>query len=102
MKTLLVLKNTEKKIVTFRYFKSEKEVLNLWNSCPDKQNQKIIYLKERQKSGHRYELRYAKFNKYGEIHSWYIICFSKEEALYLKTKISEVNSKYLFSIKKLY
>lgn len=102
MKTLLVLKDTEKKIFTFRYFRSEKEALDLWNSCPHKLNLKLIYLKERQKSGHRYELMYGKFNKYGEIHSWYIICFSKKEALYLKTKISEINSNYFFDIKKLY
>lgn len=102
MKTLLVLKNTERKIVTIQYFRSEEEALDQWNCCPHKPDWEIVYLKDRQKSGHRYELEYAKFDECGELYSWYIICFSKKEALYLKTKISEINSNYLFCIKKLY
>lgn len=102
MKTLLVLKNTERKIVSIRYFGNEKEALDQWNRCPHKLDWEIVYLKDRQKSGHRYELEYAKFDECGELYSGYIICFSKKEALYLKTKISEINSNYLFCIKKLY
>jgi hypothetical protein len=102
MKTLLVLKNTEKRIVITQYFRSEKEALDEWNCWPSNLDWEIIYLKNRQKSGHRYELEYAKFDECGELYSRYIICFTKKEALYLKTKISEVNPNYLFQIKKLY
>lgn len=102
MKTLLVLKNIEKKFVIIRYFKNEEEALKQWDGWPCYLDWEIVYLEERKKSGHRYELEYAKFDEKGELYSWYIICFSKKEALILKDKIREVNPTYLFNIKKLY
>jgi hypothetical protein len=102
MKTLLVLKNIEKRIITAHYFKNEEEAFNEWGCWPCNLDWEIVYLKDRQKSGHRYELEYAKFDECGELYSKYIVCFTKKEALYLKNKIKEVNSEYLFNIKKLY
>ena len=102
MNTLLVLKNIERRLVKIQYFRNEKEALYQWNRWPQNLDWEIIYLKERQKSGHRYELEYAKFDECGELYSCHIICFTKKEALYLKNKISEANPNYLFQIKKLY
>lgn len=102
MKTLLILKNIEKRVVTTHYFKNEEEALNQINCWPCISDWEIIYLKDRRKSGHRYELEYTKFDECGELYSKYIVCFTKKEALYLENKIREVNPNYLFQIKKLY
>jgi len=102
MRTLLITKNIERKIITTHYFKNEEQALRQWNEWPCKEEWEIVYLKRREKSGHRYGLECAKFDECGELYSKYIICFSKKEALYLKQKIREVNPNYLFNIKKLY
>lgn len=102
MRTLLITKNIEMKFIVTNYFKNEEQALRLWSECPCTEEYEIVYLKEREKSGHRYELEYAEFDECGELYSKYIICFSKKEALYLKQKIKEVNPYYLFNIKKLY
>ena len=102
MKTLLIAKNIERRIITTHYFKNEEQALRQWSEWPCIEEYEIVYLKEREKSGHRYELECAKFDECGELYSKYIICFSKKEALYLKRKIKEVNPYYLFDIKKLY
>lgn len=102
MRTLLITKNIERKIITTHYFKDEEQALRQWNEWACKEEWAIVYLKKREKSGHRYGLEYAKFDECGELYSKYIICFSKKEALYLEQKIREVNSNYLFNIKKLY
>lgn len=102
MRTLLIAKNIERRIITTHYFKNEEQALRQWGECPCREEYEIVYLKERGKSGHRYELECAKFDECGELYSKYIICFSKEEALHLKQKIKQVNPNYLFNIKKLY
>ena len=102
MRTLLIAKNIERRIITTLYSKNEVQALHQWDSWPGKEEWEIIYLKRRKRTGHRYGLECAKFYECGELYSKYIICFSKKEALYLKRKIEEVNSSYLFDIKKLY
>lgn len=102
MKTLLVLKNVEKRVIIAQYFKDEKEAINYWNQWFHNLDWEIVYLENRQDSGHKYELEYSRFEERGGFHSRYIICFTKKEALYLKTKILEINPNYLFHIKKLY
>lgn len=102
MRTLLITKNIERRIILAHYFKNEEQALRLWSEWPCNEEYEIVYLKEREKSGHRYGLECAKFDECGELYSRYIICFSKKEALYLKQKIKEVNPNYLFDIKKLY
>lgn len=102
MKTLLVAKNIERRVITTHYFKNEEKALHQWNERTCKEEWEIVYLKERERSGHRYGLECAKFDECGELYSKYIICFSKKEALILKKKIQEVNPNYLFNIKKLY
>lgn len=102
MKTLLVLKNIEKDFVVFLYSKNKDDALNLWSYWPRYLDWEIVYLEERKKTGHRYDLEYTKFDEDGELYSEYIICFSKKEALILEDKIREVNPNYMFNIKKLY
>lgn len=102
MKTLLITKNTERKTIATYYFNTEEQALHQWNKWTCKEEWEIIYLKRREKSGHRYGLECAKFNECGELFSKYITCFSKKEALYLKQKIKEINPNYLFNIKKIY
>lgn len=102
MKTLLVLKNVEKRVVITQYFKDEREAINYWNHWFHNPEWEFVFLENRQGTGHKYELEYSRFEEHGGLHSRYVICFTKREALYLKTKISEINPKYLFHIKKVY
>ena len=102
MKTLLLLLNKGTKTILHFYFKSEDEALNWWNNFRSAEEWKILYLKDRGRSSHRYEIECAKFDVCGEIYSKYIICYSKKEALHLKQIIRERNSQYLFYIKKVY
>lgn len=102
MNTLMLLKHLEKRIVTAQYFNSEDKAIRWWSRLPISDEWEIIYLKEREPSGHRYTLTYAKSDERGILYSKYIICFSKEEALYLRNEIKRVNSDYTILIKKLY
>lgn len=102
METLLLLLNKSTKTILHFYFKNENEAINWWSNFKAAEEWEILYLKERGKNGHRYEIECAKFDPCGELYSKYIICYSKKEALYLKQIIRERNSQYLFHIKKLY
>lgn len=102
MNTLMLLKHFEKRIVVPQYFKNEEEAILWWSLLPISDEWEIIYLKERNPKGHRYELTYAKYDEIGVLYSKYIICFSKKEALYLKNKIERVNQHYIINIKRLY
>lgn len=102
MRTLLIAKNIERRVITTLYSKNEVQALHQWDNWPGKEEWEIIYLKRRKRTGHRYELEYTKFFECGELYPKYIICFSKKETLYLKQLIEKVNSSYLFNIKKLY
>lgn len=102
MNTLMVLKHFEKRIVTAQYFKSEDEAIHWWARLPISDEWEIIYIKEREPSGHRYSLTYTKYDDQGILYSKYIICFSKEEALFLKDRIKKANSNHIIQIKKLY
>ena len=102
MNTLMLLKHFEKRIIVAQYFKSEDEAIQWWSLLPISDEWEIIYLKERNPIGHRYELTYAKYDELGVLYSKYIICFSKKEALYLKNKIERVNQHYIINIKRLY
>ena len=102
MNTLMVIKHFETRIVEKQYFNSEDEAINWWSSLPIADEWEIIYLKEREPSGHRYALKYTKPDERGILYSKYIICFSKKEALILKNKIERTNQDYITQIKKLY
>lgn len=102
MNTLMLLKHIEKRIVVPQYFKSQNEAIHWWTRLPISEEWEIIHLNEREPSGHRYELAYAKFDEHGVLYSKYIICFSKKETLYLKNKIERVDQNYIIQIKKLY
>lgn len=84
------------------YFKNEEQAYNWWVSLPCSEEWEILYEGEREKSGHRYELKYSKFDETGKLYSKYIICFSKKEAVLLTRKIKEANSNYITNIKKMY
>lgn len=98
----MVFKHIEKKIVIAQYFKNEDEAIQRWSSLPISDECEIIYLEERKPSGHRYELKFAKYDELGDQYIKYIICFSKKEALYLKNEIEKINQHYVIQIKKLY
>lgn len=102
MKKLLLLKHIEKKIIIAVYFKNEEQANNWWVSFPTSEEWEIIHEGERERSGHRYELIYSKFDEQGELYSKYIICFSKKEAIILEQKIRKENPNYITNIKKLY
>lgn len=102
MNTLMLLKHFEKRIVVAQYFKSEDEAIHWWSRLPISDEWEIIYLKEREPRGHRYALTYTKSDERGILYSKYIICFSKEEALYLKNKIERIDQHYIIQIKRLY
>ena len=102
MKTLLLLKHIEKKIILTMYFKNENQAINWWSNFPCSEEWVIIHKGKRRRSGHRYELTYSKFDECGKLYSKYIICYFKKEALILERKIKEVNSNYITNIKKLY
>lgn len=102
MNTLMLLRHYEKRIVVPQYFKSEDEAIHWWLRLPMFNEWEVIYLKEREPNGHRYELTYAKYDEKGVLYSKYITCFSKKEALYLKNKIERINQHYIIQIKKIY
>ena len=102
MKKLLLLKHIESKIIIAMYFKNEEQAYNWWANFIASEEWEIVHEGEREKSGHRYELIYSKFDEQGELYSKYIICFSKKEALYLRNKIEEINQHYITQIKKIY
>lgn len=84
------------------YFKDKFQALIWWGKLPCSEEWVIIHKERREKSGHRYELAYIKFDEQGKMYSNYIICFSKKEAVLLAQKIKEANSYYITNIKKLY
>ena len=98
----MLLKHIEKRIVVPQYFKSEDEAIHWWARFPTLDEWEIIHLNEREPSGHRYELAYAKFDEQGELYTKYVICFSKKEAIILEQKIKKENPDYITDIKKLY
>lgn len=102
MKTILLLKHIEEKIVLTMYFKNENEATNWWTHFIFSEEWIIIYWGGRERSGHRYEITYSKFDERGELYSRYVICYSKKESLVLERKIKEANSNYITTIKKLY
>lgn len=102
MNTIMLLKHIVTRVVVVQYFKNEDKAIHWWSRLPISDEWEIIYLKERKPSGHRYQLTYTKPNERGIQYSKYIICFSKEEALYLKNKIKRTNQHYIIQIKKLY
>lgn len=102
MKTLLLLKHIEKKIILAECFKSEKEAYIWWIDFPASEEWEIIHEGERKRSGHRYELTYSKFNERGVLYSKYIVCFSKNEAVILEQKIKKENPNYITNIERLY
>lgn len=102
MRSILLLEHIEKKVILTMYFKNENEAINWWANFPCSEEWKIIYRGERERSGHRYEIIYSKFDERGELYSKYIICYSKKESLILERKIKEANLNYITTIKKLY
>jgi len=102
MRTIVLLKHIESKIILAEYFKDEDEVIKWWWRFPCSDEWEFIYQGESKRSGHRYELKYSKFDECGKLYSKYIICHSKKESLLLKRKINEANSSYMITIKKLY
>lgn len=102
MKTVLLLKHNERKIILTMYFRNMDQAIDWWKHFPCSEEWVPIYEGERKKSGHRYELTYSKFDEYGKLHSKYVICYSKKESLVLKKKIEEANLNYILNIKKLY
>lgn len=102
MKTIVLLKHFEKKIVLTRCFKNINQVIDWWKNFPCSEEWGFIYKGERKRSGHRYELAYSKFDECGNLYSKFIICYSKKESLILKKKIEEANPNYIIDIKKLY
>lgn len=102
MKTLLLLLNKYTKTILHFYFKNVDEAINWWSNFKAAEEWEVLYLENRGKSGHRYEIECVKFDSCGELYSKYIICYSKKEALSLKQTIREKNPQYLFYIKELY
>ena len=102
MGTLLLLKNIFKQTAIALNFKNSNQITKWWINQPCPEEFITIYEKKREKSGHRYELAYGKFDEQGKIYSKYITCYSKKEVLTLKRKINAINSNYIITIKKLY
>ena len=102
MKRLLLLKHIEYKVIMVVYFKNENQVINWWNHFPCPEEWSVIYEGERKKGGHRYKLTFSRFDRRGELHSKYIICFSIKEAVVLRQKIREADPNYITNIEKLY
>lgn len=102
MNTLMLIKHIEKKMVIAKYFKNEDKAITWWKNLPISDECEILYLKEREPRGHRYELTYAKYDELGVLYPKYIVCFSKKEALHLKNKIEKIDQHYIINIKKLY
>lgn len=102
MKTILLLKNIENKTVVTTYFKNEDEAISWWANFIASEEWILLYGNEREKSGHRYEITYSKYDERGELYPKYAICYSKKESLILEKKIKEANPNYITTIKKLY
>ena len=102
MNTLMLIKHIEARIIIEQYFKSKEEAIQTWSHIPISDEWEIVYLKEREPSGHRYQLTCTKRGEQSNLYSKDIICFSKKEALYLKNKIERINQHYIIQIKKLY
>lgn len=102
MGTIMLLKHIEEKTILAMDFKNEDKSISWWSNLPCSEEWEIIYKGERKRSGHRFELKYSKFNEQGKLYSKYFICHSKKEALLLKRKIKAANSNYILTIKKLY
>lgn len=96
----MLLKDLRKETILQGYFKSKYEAVQSWAHLPGAWE--ILYLEERNPSGHRYELEYSKLDVLGNLYSKYIICYSKKEALYLENKIKEASQQYNTQIKKIY
>ena len=102
MKIVVLIKNIESKSIVTMYFRNEEKMINWWSHFPCSEEWEIIYEGERKRSGHRFELKYLKFDEQGKIYAKYIICFSKKEAVTLRKKINTENPNYITIIKKLY
>ncbi len=101
MNTLMLIKHIETRIVVALYSSSEEKAIQTWHNF-FKDEWEPIYLNERNRSGHRYQLECTMPRDPGYLYSREIICFSKKEALYLKNKIEKINQNYIIQIKKLY
>lgn len=102
MKKLLLLKHIESKIIIAVYFKNEDQAIEWWANFTASEEWEIIHEGERTKSGHRWEVKYSKFDERGELYAKYVICFSKKEAIILGLKIRKENLNYIVNIKKIY
>lgn len=102
MGMLLLLKNTYNQTAIALNFKHSYQVIRFWEDLPCPEDFIVVYEGEREKSGHRYELAYGKFDESGDLYTKYIICFSKKEAILLEEKIKEINPNYMTYIKKIY
>lgn len=94
MNTLMLIKHIETRTVVALYFNNEDEAIREWSRLPLSEEWEVIYLKERETKGHRYELAYTN-ERMNILYPKYILCFSKKEALYLKNKI-EMNTRTLY------
>ena len=102
MKKLLLLKHIKSKIIMAMYFKNEEKAYNWWVNFPASEEWEIIHEGERERSGHRWETIYSKFDEQGLLYTRYIICFSKKEAVFLSQKIKKENPIYIVEYKKIY
>lgn len=102
MGILLLLKNINGQTAIALNFKNSNQVIKWWVSVPCPEDFITFYEGKREKSGHRYELAYSKFDESGKLYTKYIICFSKKEAILLEKKIKEINPNYITDIKKIY
>jgi hypothetical protein len=102
MGTLLLLKNIFKQTAIALNFRNSDQVIKWWIDIPCPEEFITVYEGKRKKSGHRYELKYSKFDESGKLYTKYIICISKKEALLLAEKIKKINPNYITQIKKIY
>lgn len=102
MKTLMLIRNIEKRKCVAQYFKSEDEAIQEWCTIPLSDKWETFYMKGKERNGHRHQLICSKPDEQGNLYSKYIICFSKKEALSLKDKIEKIDQNYIIQIKKLY
>ena len=91
MRTIMLFKHIKARIVEVKYFRNKDKAIQTWAKLPASSEWEVIYLKERKPSRHRYQLTYTKPGVLGNLDSKDIICFSEEEALYLKNKIGRIN-----------
>lgn len=102
MGTLLLLKNIFNQTAIVLNFRNSNQVIEWWIDIPCPEEFITVYEGERKKSGHRYELKYSKFDESGKLYTKYTICISKKEALLLAEKIKKINPNYITQIKKIY